>query len=204
MEWWLGRQLLNVNIDYVWITPPARYVASKLYPIWRNLALHGSGCCRDRRLGDEAYFMSQVRRSILFRQPINICRNLLIVTTMVMARILTPAETGLYLTANAVIMLADNFRNFGVSVYIVQERDLSRVPVRSAFTVTLILSLAMGTTIYLGAGSVASFYASPELKTLLIVSAFGFLPFRSQARSWRCCSATWRSRPSPASTSRRR
>lgn len=38
MEWWLGRQLLNVNIDYVWITPPARYVASKLYPIWRNLA----------------------------------------------------------------------------------------------------------------------------------------------------------------------
>jgi O-antigen/teichoic acid export membrane protein len=126
--------------------------------------------------------MSQVRRSILFSAADKyLSQILLIVTTMVMARILTPAETGLYLTANAVIMLADNFRNFGVSVYIVQERDLSRVLVRSAFTVTLILSLAMGTTIYLGAGSVASFYASPELKTLLIVSAFGFLaiPFSS-------------------------
>jgi lipopolysaccharide biosynthesis glycosyltransferase len=39
MEWWIGRQLLNVNIDYVWLIPPTRYVASKFYrTIWRNLA----------------------------------------------------------------------------------------------------------------------------------------------------------------------
>lgn len=126
--------------------------------------------------------MSQVRRSILFSAADKyLSQILLIVTTMVMARILTPAETGLYMTANAVIMLADNFRNFGVGVYIVQEKDLNRVLVRSAFTVTLILSAVMGMLIYIGAGSVAAFYASPELKKLLVVSALGFLaiPFSS-------------------------
>jgi O-antigen/teichoic acid export membrane protein len=126
--------------------------------------------------------MNAVRRSIAFSMAEKYASQiLLIATTAVMARILTPAETGLYMTANAVIMLADNFRTFGVGVYIVQEKHLSRTLVRSAFTLTLLLSLAMGAAIWLGAGSIASFYASPELKALLVVAALGFLaiPFSS-------------------------
>jgi O-antigen/teichoic acid export membrane protein len=126
--------------------------------------------------------MSAIRRSIAFSVVEKYSSQiLLIVTTAVMARILTPAETGLYMTANAVILLADNFRTFGVGVYIVQEKHLSRTLVRSAFTLTLVLSLAMGAAIWLGAGSIASFYASPELKALFVISALGFLaiPFSS-------------------------
>lgn len=126
--------------------------------------------------------MIGVRRSIFFSAADKyLSQFLLIMTTMVMARILTPAETGLYMTANAVIMLADNFRNFGVGVYIVQERDISRALIRSAFTVNLVLSVTIGTAIYFGAGSVAAFYESPELKTLLLVSVIGFIaiPFSS-------------------------
>jgi len=120
--------------------------------------------------------MNGVRRSIAFSMVEKyLSQILLIATTAIMARILTPAETGLYMTANAVVLLADNFRNFGVSVYIVQEKDLDRALVRSAFTLTLLLSFAIGAAIYLGAGSVAAFYASPELKTLLLVSVLGFL-----------------------------
>lgn len=126
--------------------------------------------------------MNTVRQSIAFSMVEKyLSQILLIATTAVMARILTPAETGLYMTANAVVLLADNFRTFGVGVYIVQEKTLSRTLVRSAFTVTLALSLAMGAAIWLGAGSLAAFYATPELKTLLMVSALGFLaiPFSS-------------------------
>lgn len=126
--------------------------------------------------------MTGVRQSLLFSAVDKyLSQILLIVTTAVMARILTPAETGLYMTANAVIMLADNFRTFGVGVYIVQEPKLSRTLVRSAFTLTLFLSVAMGALIWLGAGSIAAFYGSPELKTLLVVAALGFLaiPFSS-------------------------
>lgn len=126
--------------------------------------------------------MNTVRRSLAFSMVEKyLSQILLIATTMVMARVLTPAETGLYMTANAVILLADNFRNFGVGIYIVQEKDLDRASVQSAFTLTLVLSLGMGAAIYLGAGSIAGFYDSPELRTLLVISALGFLavPFGS-------------------------
>jgi hypothetical protein len=38
MERWLGRQLLNVNIDYVLLISLKHYVASKLHRLWRHLA----------------------------------------------------------------------------------------------------------------------------------------------------------------------
>ena len=37
MERWLGRQLLNVNIDYVLLISLKHYVASKLHRLWRHL-----------------------------------------------------------------------------------------------------------------------------------------------------------------------
>lgn len=126
--------------------------------------------------------MSTVRRSLAFSAADKYASQALaIITTAVMARILTPAETGLYMTANAVILLADNFRSFGVGVYIVQEREIGRGIVQSAFTVTLMLSLAIGAAIYLGAGRLAIFYGAPQLETLLAVAAVGFLaiPFSS-------------------------
>ncbi|MEP9373357.1 oligosaccharide flippase family protein [Mesorhizobium sp. KR1-2] len=126
--------------------------------------------------------MKAVRQSIAFSTIDKyLSQILLITTTAVMARILTPAETGLYMTANAVILLADNFRSFGVGIYIVQEKQLSRAMVQSAFTIMLTLSVVAGAAIYLGAGSIASFYASPDLKALLLVAALGFftIPFSS-------------------------
>lgn len=126
--------------------------------------------------------MNTVRRSIAFSMIEKyLSQILLIATTAIMARVLTPAETGLYMTANAVILLADNFRNFGVGIYIIQEKQVDRTLMRSAFTVTLAITLAIAAAIYIGAGSIASFYASPELKTLLVVATLGFLavPFGS-------------------------
>lgn len=126
--------------------------------------------------------MGGVRRSILFSAIDRYVAQILVVgTTAVMARILTPAETGLYVIANVFILLADNFRLFGVGVYIVQERELSRRTIQSAFTVTLVISLAMSLAIFLSAGEIAFFYGAPELKKLLTLAALGFLivPFGS-------------------------
>jgi O-antigen/teichoic acid export membrane protein len=106
---------------------------------------------------------------------------LLLVTMAIMARILTPAETGLFLVAQAFIILAENFRDFGVSAYLIQERNLSRDVLRSSFTVTMLLSWSMAIAIYLGAGEIAVFYGEPGLEPLLLVATIGFLfiPFGS-------------------------
>lgn len=117
-----------------------------------------------------------VRRSILFSTADRyFTQVLLVATTAVMARLLTPAETGIYLLANGVMLLAETFRAFGTSVYIVQETDLTRGAVRSAFTVTFILSLLIAVAIYLVSDSIARFYGEPGLGLLLRVAALGFL-----------------------------
>src|SRR5262245_16980316 len=102
-----------------------------------------------------------------------------------MARLLTPAETGLYVVANAVIMLADSFRQFGVSSYIVQTHDVGSAVMRSAFTLTLLISVAMLVAIFLLADVVARFYGDPEVAALLRIAVFGFLaiPFVSAMNS---------------------
>ena len=120
--------------------------------------------------------MSAVRRSILFSAVDKyVAQILLVATTAVMARILTPAETGLYLVAGAMILLVDNFRTFGVGVFIVQAPDLQPETVRSAFTITLLLSVLAGAGVFAAAGPMADFYGDAELAGLLRLSALSFL-----------------------------
>lgn len=120
--------------------------------------------------------MSAVRKSILFSALDKyVAQVLLLATTAVMARILSPAETGLYVLASSVLLLADNLRTFGVGVYIVQVPDLRQTTLRSAFTVTLLLSLAMVAAINLGAGAIAEFFGEAEVAHCLRLASLGLL-----------------------------
>ena len=98
-----------------------------------------------------------------------------------MSRILTPAEIGLYMLANTVILLADNLRLFGIGTYIVQEKSLDRAAIRSAFTVTLLMSLGIALAINLTAGQIAAFFREPELAHLVSIATLAFcvIPFGS-------------------------
>ena len=120
--------------------------------------------------------MSRVRSSVLFSFADKyIAQMLLVVTTAVMARVLTPAETGLFVVANSVVLLADNLRTFGVGVYIVQVPDLREATLRSAFTLTLILSLGIMAGIYWSADAIAGFYDQDEIAHLLRLASLAFL-----------------------------
>ncbi len=126
--------------------------------------------------------MNRVRSSVLFSITDKyLTQIILLITTAIMSRLLTPAETGLFLVANTVILLADNLRTFGVGVYIVQEPELRREAIRTAFTLTMLLSLLMMLAIYLGANEIARFYGEPALGDLLRTASLGFIiiPFAS-------------------------
>lgn len=120
--------------------------------------------------------MTSLRLSLLFSaidRYIN--QILLVVTTAIMARILTPAETGLFLMANTLIMLADSLRSFGIGPFIVQHHTLSRTALRSAFTLTMLISLGMCALILGTAEAVGRYYDQPALAGLLRIAAVGFL-----------------------------
>ena len=64
------------------------------------------------------------------------------VSVMVIARLLTPEEIGIFSISLAVIALAQTLREFGLGAYVVQERELDRARIRSAFGVALVLAWA--------------------------------------------------------------
>ncbi|WP_210529323.1 lipopolysaccharide biosynthesis protein [Rubellimicrobium arenae] len=126
--------------------------------------------------------MSPLRLAVIFSLLDKYLGQVLAIgTTAVMARVLTPTETGLYLVAQAFILLAENVREFGVNTYLIQAASLKRAHIRTSFTITMLLSLVMGGAIYLGASAIAGFYGDPDLVKLLQVAAFGFVvaPFGS-------------------------
>ena len=62
-----------------------------------------------------------------------------LISSIVIARLLTPAEMGVYAIGLTLRALLDVFREFGIGNYLVQEKQLTREKVRAAFSVTLSL-----------------------------------------------------------------
>lgn len=120
--------------------------------------------------------MSAVRRSVLASMAEKYAsQGIAVITLAVMSRLLTPAEIGLYLIANTVIMLSENLRVFGVGIFVVQERTLGRDVLRAVFTVTFALSLLIALAIFLSAGVLAAFFEAPGLAQLLRIATAALL-----------------------------
>lgn len=117
-----------------------------------------------------------LRRSLAFSFLDRYAGILLNVGTMaIVSRLLTPAEIGLFMVGAAVVILVETFRDFGVTACIVQEKDLNRDFVRTAFTIILLLSLALAGILYLAAGVIARFYEAPELVRMVRFACLAFL-----------------------------
>ncbi|MBL8484930.1 MAG: oligosaccharide flippase family protein, partial [Rhodocyclaceae bacterium] len=88
--------------------------------------------------------MSSVRKSILYSLSQNYLMLVLqLVTSMVLARILRPAEVGIFSVAAALSGLATVVRDFGVAEYLIQEVNLTSDKLRAALTVNIIVSWMM-------------------------------------------------------------
>ncbi|RJG07041.1 hypothetical protein D3870_14470 [Noviherbaspirillum cavernae] len=100
---------------------------------------------------------------------------------LVLARILSPEDTGTYSVAAFLMALLHVFRDFGVVQYIIQERDLTTDKIRSAMGVAILLALAVAAVLYGGSGMVAHFYGNPAIEQILVIMAVSFAisPFGS-------------------------
>lgn len=117
-----------------------------------------------------------VRRSLLFSSAdrYSSAANQLIVSVVV-ARLLTPAEIGMFMLGSAVVTLIESFREFGVSSYLIQERHITTKGVHAAFTVALGFSALFAALLWALAGPIADFYDEPGLVPIVRYAAIGFL-----------------------------
>lgn len=123
-----------------------------------------------------------VRRSLLFSFAEKYCGMAIgIAATMYLSRVLTPRDIGIITVALAIVGFTHILRDFGVSNYIIQEKNLDNVHLGATFGITLLTSWLMGGIIFLASGPASSLYNEPGIRSVMRVLSLNFLiiPFGS-------------------------
>src|SRR5262245_14288527 len=121
--------------------------------------------------------MSAIHRSILFSALERYgSLLLLLLSTGILSRLLTPQEFGIFAIVNALTtVITASFQEFGGANYLIQKADLSEQNVRTAFTVTFCLSALTGVALYLLSDELAVLFSQQGIRLGIIVSALNLL-----------------------------
>ena len=131
--------------------------------------------------------MPELRRSLAYSAAGSYAGLVLQLTgTVVLSRILTPVEVGIFAVAAVFASMASNFRDFGVAEYLIQEKALTTEKIRAAFGINIAVSWLMGLLIFAAAGYVGRFYRTPGITEVMHVQAASFLliPFGAINMAW--------------------
>ena len=103
------------------------------------------------------------------------------VSTMLLARLLTPEDIGIYSAGFSVVALAHLFRDFGLNQYIIQEKKLSTEKIRTTFTLSLLIAWTLGILVFSLSGIAADFFKEEGVSHLLYLLSINFfvIPFGS-------------------------
>lgn len=109
-------------------------------------------------------------------------------SVVIISRLLTPAEIGVYSVASGFVALIHMLRDFGVSEFVVQEQVLDESLVRTVFTMNLIIAWCLGGIIVASSGAIGTFYVEQGVTQVLRVLGFVFflLPFGTTAMALLC------------------
>lgn len=128
-----------------------------------------------------------IRRSLAYSALQNyVAVALQIISTIFIARLLTPEQTGVFAVAAVFAALASTFRDFGVAEFLIQEKDPGTDTIRAALTVNIVFSWLMALLLFLAAPGLADFYGSPGVADVMRVQSAGFIliPFGAVTMAW--------------------
>lgn len=109
-----------------------------------------------------------------------------VASSMAIARLLTPAEIGVYSVTVMLLAFVATFRDMGAGGYLVQEKELTVDRVRAVWTVQLGLGLFLALLVIAASGPVARFYDEPRMRDMMLVVALNYAvnPFGSLTYAW--------------------
>ena len=96
-------------------------------------------------------------------------------STLALARLVTPAETGLFSVTASIVLVAQAVREVGIVEFLMQDRDLTSDKIRTAFGMTIVTSWSLGGLIFLTRGRMADLYGTPDLGSLIGLASISFL-----------------------------
>jgi O-antigen/teichoic acid export membrane protein len=95
--------------------------------------------------------------------------------TVVIARLLSPAEVGVFSLAASLVAIAQVLRHFGIGDFLVQERALDRELLRTAHGLALLVAGVLAAALWLGADAAAAMYREPEVAPVMRILALAFV-----------------------------
>jgi O-antigen/teichoic acid export membrane protein len=124
--------------------------------------------------------LTTVRRSLAYSVADNyLSVGLQLISTVIIARLLTPTEVGIFAVAAVFAAIASTFRDFGVAEYLIQEQELTRDKIRAALAANITVSWFIGAVLFFAADAIAGFYRNPGIAEVMNVQALNFflIPF---------------------------
>lgn len=97
-----------------------------------------------------------------------------LITTSILARILTPQDYGLVGIAMAVNAIAGIFLNLGFVSAIIQAKEITQKSLSTVFFFNLIIAFGIYLSIFLSSNIISGYYKIPDLKNLLKITSLYF------------------------------
>lgn len=97
------------------------------------------------------------------------------ITSIFLARLLTPSEIGVYSMAMVFVGIAHMFRDFGVPSYLQREPDLTPEKIRSAIGVMFASTWSMALILYFASDAIGAWFREPATVPIMRLLAVGFL-----------------------------
>ena len=109
-----------------------------------------------------------------------------VVSSMVIARLLTPAEIGVFSVTMVLLMFVSTVRDMGAGQYLVQEKELTTERIRAVWAVQLGLGLGLACLVLLASYPVSVFYKEPRMFNIMLIVGLNYAvnPFGSLTYAW--------------------
>jgi O-antigen/teichoic acid export membrane protein len=109
-----------------------------------------------------------------------------ILSSIVIARLLTPAELGVFSVTMILILFVSTMRDLGAGQFMVQVKELTPEGIRSTWAVMLGMGCAMALVVLAMAYPMSWLYQEPRIVAIMAVIAINFVvsPFGSMTYAW--------------------
>lgn len=119
--------------------------------------------------------MDKVRLSLIFSSAAKYGLQLLsLISSIVVARLLTPEEIGTFAIASSLVMVISEFRLLGAGVYLVREAELTDEKIKRALGLSSLICWGLGISIIASAPYLGEFYGDESITYIFIILSFSF------------------------------
>jgi len=98
-----------------------------------------------------------------------------LVNTIVVARLLTPEEIGVFAMASSIVVIMSEFRILGANSYIIREEELTEHKIMSAYGLTIIICWSLGLCVLFAAKPLSIFFDVEDLASIFIILSVSFI-----------------------------